>query len=192
MRSARVKRVTREVDIELNLTVDGEGKSKVETSVAFLNHMLVTLAKHAYWNLEVQASGDLTHHIVEDVGLVLGEAFHKALGEKVGIRRFGCALVPMDDSLARASIDLGGRPYVRLDLKLKGLDVEGLKAEDIEHFFYSFGQSLKANIHLSILYGENDHHKVESAVKALAVAIRKASVIDERIKEEKPSVKGIL
>lgn len=192
MRSARVKRVTREVDIELNLKVDGEGKSKVETGVDFLDHMLATLAKHAYWSLEVKASGDLVHHVVEDVGLVLGEALRKALGEKIGIKRFGYALVPMDDSLARASIDLGGRPYVRLNLELKGWDVEGLKTEDIEHFFLSFGQSLQANIHLSILYGENDHHKVESAVKALAVAIREASAIDERIKGEKPSVKGVL
>ncbi|MCD6530789.1 imidazoleglycerol-phosphate dehydratase HisB [Candidatus Bathyarchaeota archaeon] len=192
MRSARVKRMTREVDIELSLKVDGEGESRVDTKVAFLNHMLATLAKHAYWSLDVQASGDLVHHVVEDVGLALGEGLRKALGEKTGIRRFGYALVPMDDSLARASVDLGGRPYVRLDLKLKGVDVEGLKTEDIEHFFFSFGQSLQANIHLSILYGENDHHKVESAVKALAVAIREASVIDERIKKKKPSVKGVL
>ena len=192
MRSARVKRVTREVDIEVSIMIDGKGESKVETGVAFLNHMLATLAKHAYWSLEVQASGDLVHHVVEDVGLVLGESLRKALGEKRGIRRFGYALIPMDDSLARASVDLGGRPYVLLDLKLSGVDVEGLKTEDIKHFFFSFGQSLQANIHLSILYGDNDHHKVESAVKALAVAIREASAIDERIKGERPSVKGTL
>ena len=192
MRIAEMERVTAEVDIKLKLNIDGEGKSKVKTGIKFLNHMLVTLAKHAYWNLEVKASGDLAHHIIEDVGLVLGEAFRKALKEKLGIRRFGYAFVPMDDSLARAAVDLGGRPYTYLEMELKGLEIEGTKVEDIEHFIFSLGQALKANIHLSVLYGSNDHHKVEAAIKALAVAFREASTIDERIEKEKPSAKGIL
>ena len=192
MRTAKLERETTEVKIRVNLNLDGEGKSKVNTGIRFFDHMLSTLAKHSYWNLEVDATGDLIHHLMEDVAIVLGEAARKALGEKLGIRRFGFSIVPMDDSLVRAAIDLGGRAYIHLELGLKGSDIEGVKVEDIEHFFLSLGEALKANIHISLLYGKNDHHKVEAAIKALAVALREAVRIEERVKGEKPSVKGVL
>jgi len=191
-READVKRKTTEVDIALSVNVDGTGKGEVDTGVKFLDHMLLTLAKHSLINLRVKAVGDLVHHLAEDVALVLGEALGKALGEKRGIRRFGYALVPMDDSLARAVVDLGGRPYTHVKLTLSLTETEGVKAEDIEHFFLSLGDALRANIHVEVLYGSNDHHKIESALKALALSIRDAVKVEPRIAGETPSTKGVL
>jgi imidazoleglycerol-phosphate dehydratase len=192
MRQARVERKTTEVDIIIELNVDGKGKGNVETGIKFLNHLLVTLAKHALFDLTVKAKGELKHHVSEDVALTLGEALQKALAEKRGIRRFGSAYVPMDDSLARAAVDLGGRAYSSLDLKLSQPQIEDLKTEDIEHFFDSFAQTSKLNLHLTVLYGTNDHHKIEAAVKALALALREAVTLEPRMKHEIPSAKGVL
>ena len=191
-READVKRKTTEVDIALSVNVDGTGRGEVDTGVKFLDHMLLTLAKHSLINLRVKAVGDLIHHLAEDVALVLGEALGKALGEKRGIRRFGYAFVPMDDSLARAVVDLGGRPYTHVKLNLSLTETEGVKAEDIEHFFLSLGEALKANIHVEVLYGSNDHHKIESALKALALSFRDAVEVEPRIAGEMPSTKGVL
>ena len=192
MRKGRVERKTAEVDILVELNVDGKGKANIETGIKFLNHLLKTLAKHGLFDITVKANGDLKHHISEDVALTLGEALQKAVAEKKGIKRFGSAYVPMDDSLARAVIDLGGRAYSFLDLKLKQTQIEDLKTEDIEHFLESFAQAFKSNLHLTILYGSNDHHKTEAAVKALALALRKAVAQEPRIKDQVPSAKGIL
>ena len=192
MRKARVERKTTEVDINVDLNIDGEGKAEVETGIKFLNHLLATLAKHALFDLTVKATGELKHHVSEDVALTLGEALHKAIANKKGIRRFGSAYVPMDDSLARAAVDLGGRAYSSLDLKLSQRQIEDLKTEDIGHFFKSFAQASKSNLHLTVLYGSNNHHKIEAAVKALALALREAVMLEPRVKDEIPSAKGVL
>jgi len=192
MREARVERKTTEVDIIVELNIDGKGKGNVKTGITFLNHLLVTLAKHSLFDLTVKATGELKHHVSEDVALTLGEALQKALAKKRGIRRFGSAHVPMDDSLARAAVDLGGRAYSSLDLKLSQPQIEDLKTEDIEHFFESFAQASKSNIHLTVLYGSNDHHKIEAAVKALALALRQAVTPEPRIRNQVPSAKGVL
>jgi imidazoleglycerol-phosphate dehydratase len=192
MRKAKVERKTTEVDITVKLNIDGEGKGEAETSIKFLDHLLVTLAKHSLFDVTVKAKGELKHHVCEDVALTLGEALQKAIAEKKGIRRFGSAYVPMDDSLARAAVDLGGRAYSSQDLKLSQPQIEDLKTEDIEHFFNSLAQASKSNLHLAVLYGTNDHHKIEAAVKALALALREAVTLESRAEFEVPSAKGVL
>jgi len=192
MREAKVERKTTEVNIRVELDVDGKGKAKVETGIKFLNHLLTTLAKHSLFDLTIKAEGDLKHHLCEDVALAMGEALHQAVADKKGIKRFGSAFVPMDDALARAVVDLGGRPYFNLDLKLNQPQIEDLKTEDIEHFLVSFTQASKSNMHLAVLYGSNDHHKIEAAIKALAVALREAITRDSRMVNEIPSAKGVL
>ncbi|MCW4015280.1 MAG: imidazoleglycerol-phosphate dehydratase HisB [Candidatus Bathyarchaeota archaeon] len=192
MRKVNAKRKTKEVDITLELDVDGKGNADVKTGIKFLDHMLLTLAKHGLFDLNVKATGDLTHHISEDVALVLGEALNKATNKGKGIKRFGSAYVPMDESLARATVDLGGRPYCILNLRIMQTQIEDLKTEDIEHFFESLAQAAKANIHVTVLYGSNEHHKVEAAVKALALALRQAFTVEPRIGDQVPSAKGVL
>ena len=192
MRKAKAERKTTEVDITVKLNIDGEGKGKVETGIKFLDHLLITLAKHSLFDITVKAKGELKHHVCEDVALTLGEALQKALAEKKGIRRFGSAYVPMDDSLARAAVDLGGRAYSSLDLKISQPQIEDLKTEDIEHFFNSLVQASESNLHLAVLYGTNDHHKIETAVKALAIALREAVTLESRARFEIPSAKGVL
>jgi imidazoleglycerol-phosphate dehydratase len=192
MRKAKVERKTKEVDIVVELNIDGKGKGNVETGIKFLNHLLTTLAKHGLFDLTVKATGELKHHVSEDVALTLGEALQKALAKKKGIKRFGSAYVPMDDSLARATVDLSGRAYSSLDLNLSQPQIEDLKTEDIEHFFYSFAQASQSNLHLTVLYGSNNHHKIEAAVKALALALRKAVTLEPRIRDKVPSAKGVL
>ena len=192
MRKAKVKRRTKEVDITLELDVDGKGDVDVETGIKFLDHMLLTLAKHGLFDMKVKAEGDLVHHISEDVGLVLGEALQNVVAEGKGIKRFGSAYVPMDESLARATVDLGGRPYSIRNLRLMQSQVEDMKTEDIEHFFDSLVQTSKANIHITVIYGSNEHHKIEAAVKALALALRQALTKEPRIGDQVPSAKGVL
>jgi imidazoleglycerol-phosphate dehydratase len=192
MRKTRVKRKTAEVEITVELNIDGKGKAKTETDIKFLNHLLNTLTKHGLFDLKVKAKGDLKHHISEDVALTLGDALQKVVAEKKGIRRFGSAYVTMDDSLARAVIDLGGRAYTYLDLKLKHPQIEDLKTEDIKHVLESFAQASKSNLHLTVLYGSNDHHKIEAALKALALALRQAVSLEPRIRDQVPSAKGLL
>jgi len=192
LRKVAVKRETAEVKISVRLNLDGKGNVKVVTGNRFLNHLLTTLARHSLIDLEVKASGDLKHHLSEDIGLALGEAVNKALGDKRGIRRFGSAHVPMDDSMARAVIDLGGRAYPSIDLKIQSNEIEDLKTEDIDHFFVSLAHSSKSNIHLTVLYGTNDHHKVEASTKALALALREACSSELRARKTIPSTKGEL
>ena len=192
MRKVEATRKTKEVDITLDLDVDGKGNTDVETGIKFLDHILVTLAKHGLLDLKVKADGDLKHHISEDVALVLGEALNKATNKGKGIKRFGSAYVPMDEALARAIVDLGGRAYSIRNLRLMQAQIEDLKAEDIEHFFDSLAQAAKANIHVTVLYGNNEHHKIEAAVKALALALRQALTVEPRIGDQVPSAKGVL
>ena len=192
MRKAQAKRKTKEVDITLEVDIDGTGNAQIETGIRFLDHILLTLAKHGLLDLKVQATGDLKHHISEDVALVLGEALNKAIDKGKGIKRFGSAYVPMDESLARATVDLGGRAYIVRDLKLKQDQIEDLKTEDIQHFFDSLAQAAKANIHITVLYGDNEHHKLEAAIKALALALREALAVEPRIGDKIPSAKGVL
>ncbi|MEM2046368.1 MAG: imidazoleglycerol-phosphate dehydratase HisB [Candidatus Jordarchaeales archaeon] len=190
MREATVNRKTAETNVKVKVNLDGEGKGEINTDIRFLDHMLKTLSKHSLIDISVSAEGDLEHHLIEDVGLTLGEAILKALGNKEGIFRFGSSLVPMDDALVSVSLDCGGRPYAKIDLKLEGEEVEGVKKQDITHFFVSFANSARINLHINTIYGENDHHKVEAAFKALAIALRKAIEVDSRRKGEIPSIKG--
>jgi imidazoleglycerol-phosphate dehydratase len=192
MRKVEAARKTKEVDITLELDVDGKGNADVETGIRFLDHILVTLAKHGLFDLKIKADGDLKHHISEDVALVLGEALNKATNKGKGIKRFGSAYVPMDESLARATVDLGGRAYSIRNLRIMQAQIEDLKTEDIEHFFDSLAQAAKANIHITVLYGSNEHHKIEAAVKALALALRQALTVEPRIGDRVPSAKGVL
>ena len=192
MRKVNVTRKTKEVYIILELDVDGKGITAIKTGIKFLDHILVTLAKHALFNLTIKATGDLKHHISEDVALVLGQAINKATKKGQGIKRFGSACVPMDESLARVTVDLGGRACCIRNLRIMQNQIEDLKTEDIEHFFDSLAQTSKANIHLTVLYGSNEHHKVEATIKALALALRQALTIEPRIGEQIPSAKGVL
>ncbi len=170
--------------------LEGPGEFTGSTGSAFIDHMMRTLAKHSSIRVDLEASGDLKHHIIEDTALALGEAIQAALGDKRGIRRFGYAYVPMDDSLARAVVDLGGRPYSRIRLGTEGESIEDTKVEDIFHFLESLATSLRCNLHIKVLYGSNDHHKVEAAVKALAVALKDAVSLTGRT--EIPSAKGAI
>ena len=190
-RRSSTERKTKETNVRVELLIDGKGSSEVNTGIAFLDHLLGTLAKHALFDLKVEAKGDLKHHLVEDVGLVLGEALLSAVGDKRGIKRFGFAYVTMDDSLSRVVVDLGGRPYFVVDLKLKQNRIEDVMAEDVEHFFMSFAQTSKSNVHITALYGKNDHHKIEAATKALALALRDAVSLVSK-SDAIPSTKGVL
>lgn len=192
MRKVKVERKTKEVDITLELNVDGTGNAQIQTGIKFLDHMLLTLAKHGLFDLQVNATGDLSHHVAEDVALVLGEALNKATNHGKGIKRFGSAFVPMDESLARVTVDLGGRPYCIRNLRLLLSQIEDLKTEDMEHFFESLALAAKANIHVTVLYGNNEHHKIEAAMKALALALREAFTLEPRLGDQIPSAKGVL
>jgi imidazoleglycerol-phosphate dehydratase len=191
MRIAEYTRETRETTITAVVNLDGTGKAEVDTSVKFLDHMLTSLATHSLIDIKVGAVGDLVHHIVEDVAIVLGEALLKAVSQNKLITRFADSKVPMDESLASCSIDIGNRPYPVIDLDLVNPMIEDIASEDIVHFMESLSQSLRANIHIKVQYGDNDHHKVEAAFKALARCLRQAVALDPRRKEV-PSSKGVL
>ncbi len=188
-RTAEIKRNTSETNISIKLNLDGLGKNNIDTGVKFLDHMLILLSKHSGMDLDIKAEGDLTHHIVEDVGISLGQCISNALGDKKGINRYGSAFIPMDESLARCIVDFSGRKALILDLKLTECNIEDIAVEDILHFLNSFAENAKINLHLHVLYGEDQHHKVEAAFKALAKAISQAKRI---VSDEIPSSKGKL
>lgn len=190
MRSAKVTRTTKETDITVRVTIEGTGKADAETGIGFLDHMLDSLATHSLMDISVKAKGDLQHHVVEDVAITLGKAVGKALGGRAGIRRFGDAVVPMDDGLALAAVDLVKRPYSAVDLKLQRVMLEDAPREDLEHFFGSIALALEATIHVKVLDGTNDHHKFEAAVKAFALALREAASPDPRRARALPTSKG--
>jgi imidazoleglycerol-phosphate dehydratase len=191
MRTQEICRKTKETEVKVSVNLDGEGKVAVNTGVPFLDHMLTSLATHSLIDITAAAKGDLVHHCIEDLALVLGEALNKALGTREGIIRFGSAAAPMDCSLAFAAVDLVKRPYFKIDLKLRGKKVEEMPTEDINHFFESLATALQANVHIFIEYGRNDHHKAEAATKALALSLRQAVVVDPRRKGP-PSSKGVI
>jgi imidazoleglycerol-phosphate dehydratase len=191
-RSAEVSRKTKETEISVSVNVEGTGRSDAKTGIVFLDHMLDSLSTHSLMDVRIRAKGDLQHHIVEDVAITLGKALSKALGDRVGIRRFGDAVVPMDDAVALAAVDLVKRPYSVVELKLERVMLEDAPREDLEHFFVSIAQALEATVHVKVLYGTNDHHKFETAVKAFALALREAAAPDPRRAKIKspPSSKG--
>jgi imidazoleglycerol-phosphate dehydratase len=182
VRSARVRRRTRESDVTVALSLDGGGATSIATGVGFYDHLLTSLGHHGLFDLEIQATGDLEvdeHHTVEDVALVLGSALAEALGDRAGIRRFGDASVPMDESLATAVVDVGGRPYAVIDLPFRGERVGGLPLQLVEHALEAFARTSGTTLHLRGT-GRNDHHLAEAAFKALARALRVACEADPR------------
>jgi imidazoleglycerol-phosphate dehydratase len=194
-RTATIHRKTKETDIRLAINLDGRGKSQISTGVRFLDHMLDLVARHGAFDLKIDARGDLDvdqHHTVEDVGIALGEAVLKALGSKRGILRAGYFLMPMDETLAAAAIDLGGRPFCVVKAKIAAKHVGGFQVELVHDFFQGFAQSARANVHLRSLYGRSSHHQVEAIFKAFARALRFAVSRDKRLRSVLPSTKGLL
>jgi imidazoleglycerol-phosphate dehydratase len=187
-RTGEATRKTLEVKIHVLVDLDGKGIFNGGSGSNFIDHMLKTLSKHSQIDIHVKAEGDLKHHIIEDLAIVLGKALDSALGDKIGIKRFGFAYVPMDDSLARVVIDLGGRAYSRIHLGTKSESIEDTKVEDMLHFLEALVQSLQFNLHLRVLYGSNDHHRVEAAIKALALALKEAASRSGEVGA--PSTKG--
>ena len=191
MRVGEIERITKETRVKASVDLDGTGLARVDAPVAFLGHMITSLSTHSLVDVEIEVDGDLSHHMVEDAAICLGQAMSAALGDGSGIRRFGSAMVPMDCSLASSAVDLGGRPYSAIDLKTEGLEIEDTPVEEIVHFLESLAVSLRANIHVRVEYGRNDHHKVEAAFKALALSLRQALSLDAR-RSGVPSSKGVL
>jgi imidazoleglycerol-phosphate dehydratase len=194
-RTAKIHRKTDETDIKLELNLDGRGKSRVSTGIRFFDHMLDLVARHGAFDLTIDAQGDLDvdqHHTVEDVGIALGEAVQKALGTKRGILRAGYFLMPMDESLAAAAVDLGGRPFCVLQAKIAKQQVGDFQTELTEDFFQGFAQAARANVHLRALYGRSSHHQIEAMFKAFARALRFAVSRDKRLRRVLPSTKGLL
>jgi imidazoleglycerol-phosphate dehydratase len=191
VRISEVSRKTRETDVLVKVNIDSEGKAEVDTGIAFLNHLITSLATHSLIDITAKVKGDLRHHVSEDLAICLGEALKKALDDREGINRFGFAVVPMDCSLAVAAIDLAKRPYAKIDLKLRGKKIEDMPTEDIYHFLETLTSSLQANIHTWVQYGNNDHHKAEAVFKALALSLRQAISVDPR-RRGVPSSKGVI
>jgi imidazoleglycerol-phosphate dehydratase len=194
-RVATVVRRTTETKIRARLALDGRGRYRVRTGVRFLDHMLELFAKHGAFDLELTASGDLDvdqHHTVEDVGIVLGQCFDRALGNRRGINRAGYFLMTMDETLGVAAVDLGGRPFLVLDTKVRTRLVGDLQVELLEDFFQGFAVNARANVHLLALYGRSSHHKIEAIFKAWARAMRVACSRDRRLARELPSTKALL
>ncbi|HKS92786.1 MAG TPA: imidazoleglycerol-phosphate dehydratase HisB, partial [Tepidiformaceae bacterium] len=190
-----IARRTNETSIDITLNVDGSGKYVTETGIGFFDHMLSHIAKHGVFDLEVRCTGDLhidQHHTVEDCGIALGEAFAQALGEKRGLVRAGSAYMPLDEALAFAAVDLSGRPYAALDLKLLGREIGGMPGDLFNHFLESFAFAMKANLHVRTLAGVNDHHKIEACFKAMARALDAACQVDPRRGGDVPSTKGTI
>ena len=194
-RTATIHRKTNETDIRLKLNLDGRGKACIGTGIRFFDHMLDLVARHGAFDLDVNARGDLDvdqHHTVEDVGITLGEAVQKALGSKRGILRAGYFLMPMDETLAAAAVDLSGRPSCVVKAKIAAERVGDFQVELMEDFFQGFAQAAKANVHLNVLCGRSSHHQVEAAFKAFARALRFAVARDKRLRKVLPSTKGLL
>jgi len=195
MRAATINRKTTETRIALRLSLDGKGRYDIHSGIRFLDHMLELFARHGAFDLKLAADGDLDvdqHHTVEDIGIALGEAVSTALGNRRGINRAGYFVMPMDETLAVAAIDLGGRIHTVVDLQLKVLQVGDLQAELVTDFFEGFAQGARANVHVKVLYGRSSHHHVEAVFKAFARALRVACARDRRLARMLPSTKGLL
>jgi imidazoleglycerol-phosphate dehydratase len=194
-RIATVSRKTAETDISIVLAIDGTGASKISTGVGFFDHMLTLFAKHGLFDLTVKAKGDVDvdyHHTVEDVGLVLGQAFKKALGDKLGITRYGFFILPMDESLARVVVDVGGRPLLAYRVEAPSMFVRDFNLVLVKEFCRAFSNALGANLHVELIYGEEPHHIAEAIFKALGRAMDAATRIDPRAANLLPSTKGSL
>jgi imidazoleglycerol-phosphate dehydratase len=195
MRKARLHRVTTETDIELALTIEGQGRYTVSTGIRFLDHMLELFARHGAFDLKLKAAGDLDvdqHHTVEDVGIALGEAFSKALGNKRGVMRAGYFLMPMDETLGLAAVDFSGRAAAVVNTKVKVRLVGDLQSELVDDFFEGFARGARANVHVKTIYGRSNHHKIEALFKAFARALRVACSRDRQLAKMLPSTKGLI
>ena len=193
-RTAEIKRKTKETDISLRLTLDGEGKSNISTGIPFFNHMLELFTKHGLFDLKLKAKGDLEvdfHHTVEDIGICLGQAFAKALGDKRGIRRYGEATIPMDEALATVAVDLSGRSFLAYNVKIRRIKIGNFNVGLVKEFFRAFVDQADLTLHINLLYGEDIHHSIEAIFKAFARAMRQATEPDLRVKGI-PSTKGRL
>ena len=195
MRTATLERNTTETRIATSLRLEGRGRHRVSTGIRFLDHMLELFARHGAFDLEMTIKGDLDvdqHHTVEDAGIALGEAVSNALGGRRGINRAGYFVMPMDETLAVAAIDLSGRPHAVVDLNLKVRSIGDLQSELVQDFFEGFAQGARANVHVKVLYGRSSHHHVEAVFKAFARALRVACARDARLAKMLPSTKGLL
>ncbi len=195
MREASLQRDTKETQIAGRLCVDGSGQYEISTGIRFLDHMLELFSKHGAFDLKIDATGDLDvdqHHTVEDVGIVLGDLFAKALGDRRGINRAGYFVQTMDESLAVVAVDLGGRPALVYDQQVEVVHVGDLQTELLEDFFSGFANHAEANLHAKVFYGRSTHHKIEAIFKCFARAMRYACSTDERLKDQLPSTKGLL
>ena len=193
IRKAKIKRETKETSVSVSLNIDGSGKTSINTGINFLDHLITSFGKHAMIDLSVSAKSKdkIEHHLIEDTAIAIGTSIDKALGSRTGITRFSYASVPMDESLAEASLDLVKRPYSKITLMIKRNSIEGISKEDTEHFFQSLTQNLNSCVHVTVKYGDNDHHKIEAAIKSLAVAVRNASSKDKK-QRGIPSTKGAM
>lgn len=194
-RTATVNRKTAETDISLTLAIDGRGASKIDSGVPFFDHMLTLFAKHGLFDLTVTCRGDVDvdyHHTVEDVGLVLGQAFKEALGDKVGIKRYGFFVLPMDESLARIVVDVGGRPHLVYNAEAPTMFVRDFNIVLVKEFCRAFSNALGANLHVQLVYGEEPHHVAEAIFKCLARALDVATQIEPRAADQLPSTKGTI
>ncbi len=194
-RKAKLTRNTNETRIQIALTLDGSGKYNVSSGIRFLDHMLELFARHGAFDLDLRCEGDLDvdqHHTVEDIGIALGECVDRALGDKLGILRAGYFLMPMDETLALAAVDFGGRSQAVVDAKVCVRLVGDLQSELVADFFDGFARGARANVHVKVLYGRSNHHKIEALFKAFARAVRFACSRDQRLREMLPSTKGLL
>lgn len=195
MRRALIDRRTRETRIRVRLAIEGNGRYDIRTGIRFLDHMLELVARHGAFNLEIRADGDLDvdqHHTVEDLGIAFGEAVSKALGTRRGINRAGYFIMPMDETLGVAALDLGGRPHAVVDLPLRVRKVGDLQVELVHDFFEGFAQGVRGNVHVKVVYGRSSHHQVEAVFKAFGRALRVACARDRQLARMLPSTKGLL
>ena len=195
MRKAEIKRKTKETDIELCLDLDGTGMSKIFTGVGFLDHMLTLFAKHGSFDLDIACKGDTyvdAHHSTEDIGIVLGQAFKEALGDKAGIRRYGSMILPMDEALILSSVDISGRSYLGYELDIPAYKVGNFDTELVKEFFIAFTRNAQITLHIRQLSGENSHHIIEGAFKSVSRSLKEAVSIDEALCGQVPSTKGVL
>ena len=194
-RKAKITRKTKETKIDVEINIDGKGKYKIKTGIGFLDHMLEQLSKHSSMDINLKAKGDThidLHHTTEDTGIAIGECIKKALGSSKGIKRYAHALIPMDETLTRVTIDISNRPYLIWKVKLKVEKLGEMDTELFKEWFQAFSQASGITLHVENVYGENSHHIIESCFKGLARALREAIEIDKRIKNKIPSTKGIL
>lgn len=195
MRTAEIKRKTAETNISLNLNIDGTGKSNIDTGCGFLNHMLTLFSKHSRFDLDVKCVGDIEvdyHHTVEDVAIVLGQAFLKAIGDKKGVVRYGSIILPMDEALILSAVDLSGRAYLEYSLEIPTQRVGNFDTELVKEFWLAFIRNADVTLHIKQISGENSHHIIEGAFKSVARSLKQAVSVDKAFSDEIPSTKGVL